>query len=676
MQRTLREATVWMTYVNVVNGLDEDFRDMKAHGIQGVEINTYPAIWVGDEIDLAQALECARSHGLQLAFTVENITLRADRIAAHGITPTPSVMIGGAYEGEAIDWHRFSFTPQRHEILIEKPVFGTDWTLGNGSYFAELLPPHRAEVIVKEKDYDGAQHLLILPATIESRDEHTYLMEFDLTGAGGDLDNVMLAVYWRLRGPIYERPQPANYFGNTASPHAASTADGFRAQIRHEIARWTEANGGTFPSDVVMGIRLGDEDFLQTVPNGPANPAQSMPLWDYSDDAVTDFGRLNRDDAYPRHWGYREAFGERAYSDWMWSLHHACARLLRVAKETLCEEGLEDLKTYRNLTRCNSFYVGNDHGGMSLDMAAREIDIVSADPYPASDRGFNDGSIPGDMGYVAGLARRHGKELMPWMQGHEGRHPSPAHLNRIYEQHTAQEPTRIMYLGYGSTERPPVGTDATFPDGNVDSWELSRELNIQFRTRTPRRIEARVAALRDYQVWSLNAFGQDHCLDRFFTGILDRISVRYGTHYDPIESQALDLLNWKELSPYTVVIAALPPKVNCWRRFAELAATCILLVSDCDTLAAGEATTGVRSLSEVKVAGEATLSDGTSLQSLYTRCVEVNSTAQTLGRHGEKTCVWRVGNAIYIGARTAPHEIPRLLDWLGTLDCPDLINGR
>ena len=676
MVQTPREATVWMTYVNVVNGVDEDFRDMKAHGIQGVEINTYPAIWVGDEIEPAEALECARRHDLQLAFTVENITLRADRIAAHGITPTPSVMIGGAFEGEAIDWHRFSFTPQRHEIVIEKPVFGTDWTLGNGSYFAELLPPHHAEVIVKEKDYDGSQHLLILTATIEPRGEHTYLMEFDLTGAHGDLDNVMLAVYWRMRGPICEQPQPASYFGNTASPHAISTADGFRAQIKHEIARWTDANGGTFPSDVVMGIRLGDEDFLQTVPNGPANPAQSMPLWDYSDDAIAEFERLNSDDAYPRHWGYREAFGERAYADWMWSLHCACARLLRAAKETLSEEGLEDLRTYRNLTRCNSFYVGNDHGGMSLDMAAREIDIVSADPYPASDRGFNDGSIPGDMGYVAGLARRHGKELMPWMQGHEGRHPSPAHLTRIYEQHTAQEPTRMMYLGYGSTERPPVGTDATFPDGNVDSWELSRELNMQFQTRTPRCIEARVAALRDYRVWSMNAFGQDDCLDRFFAGILDGISVRYGTHYDPIETRSLDLLNWKELSPYTVVIAALPPKVICWGRFAELDATCIMLVSDCETLATEEAITGVRTASEVEVGGEVGLSDGTSLQSLYTRCVEVDSTAQTLGRHGEKTCVWRADDIIYIGARIAQHEIPRLLDWIGTRDCPDLINGR
>jgi hypothetical protein len=125
----------------------------------------------------------------------------------------------------------------------------------------------------------------------------------------------------------------------------------------------------------------------------------------------------------------------------------------------------------------------------------------------------------------------------------------------------------------------------------------------------------------------------------------------------------------------SVMIGALPPKVNCWRRFAELAATCILLVSDCETLAAEEAITGVRTASEVEVGGEVALSDGTPLQSLYTRCVEVDSTAQTLGRHGEKTCVWRAGNAIYIGARTAQHEIPRLLDWLGSLDCPDLING-
>jgi hypothetical protein len=232
-----------------------------------------------------------------------------------------------------------------------------------------------------------------------------------------------------------------------------------------------------------------------------------------------------------------------------------------------------------------------------------------------------------------------------------------------------------MYLGYGNTERPPVGTDATFPDGNVDSWELSRELNIQFQERTPRRIEARVAALRDYHVWSLNGFGQDDCLDRFFAGILDGISVRYGTHYDPIETRSLDELNWEEVSRYNLVIAALPRNVGCWRRFAELAATCILLASDCETLAAREAITGVRSSSGLKVGGEVTLSDGTSLQSLYTRCVEIEPRSHTLGWRGEKTCIWRSGHIIYLGARIAQHGIPRLLDWLGTCDCPELING-
>ena len=233
----------------------------------------------------------------------------------------------------------------------------------------------------------------------------------------------------------------------------------------------------------------------------------------------------------------------------------------------------------------------------------------------------------------------------------------------------------MMYLGYGSTERPPVGTDATFPDGNVDSWELSRELNMQFQTRTPRRIEARVAALRDYQVWSLNVFGQDDCLDRFFAGILDRISVRYETHYDPIETRSLEVLDWKEVSRYDLVIAALPRKVECWHRFNELSATCILLASDCETLTSNETTTGVHSTTGVDVGGEVTLSDGTCLQNIYTCCVEVDSTAQTLGTHGANACIWRAGNIIYLGSRVAQHEIPRLLDWLGTCDCPELING-
>ena len=670
-------ARVWMSYVNVMSGVEEDFRDMKEHGIEGVEVNVCPSIWVGDTIDPAEALRCARKYGLKLAFTLENITLRADRIAAHGITPTPSEMIGGSYEGKGIDWHRFAFTPTKHEILISKPVFGHDWTSGEAEppeYNSVILPAHRAEVVVKVKDYDGEQHLTIIPATVEA-DGDFARMRFDLTGARGDLDNVMLAVYWRKRGPL-EQPQRFNYFGNTASPHAPGTKQGLRAQIKHELARWSKANGGTFPDDIVRGIRVGDEDYFQTVPNGPANPAQSLPLWDYSDDAIADFKKLNPDDEYPRHWGYPEAFGEKAYADWMWSLHSACAGLLRTSKQTLRDENLGSLKIWRNITRCNSFYCGNDHGGMSLDMAARELDIVCADPYPANDRGYNGGHIPSDMGYVAGVARRHGKALMPWMQGHEGHNPQPEHLELIYEQHLEHEPSWIMYLGYGNLKRPPQGgTVATFPIGNRDSWELSRRLNREFQNRSPQKLKANVVAVRDYQVWSLNGFGGEDCLDRLLAGALSELSARYKVHYDPVETRSLADLDWSELQRYAVVVVALPRTVppHCWQRFAELPGKCIFFASDCETLAEDEGITGVQSLGEIVTGGEVETAGGPRLASVYTRCAQVEADVEILAAHGDKTCIWKKGSLIFMSSRITHQSISAFLEWIGRRECPELI---
>ena len=672
-----RGARVWMSYVNVMGGVEKDFRDMKDHGIEGVEINMFPSIWVGDEIDPAEALRCARKYGLQLAFTIENITLRADRVAAHGITPTPSVMIGGSYQGQGIDWHRFSFTPAKHDIAITKPVLGSDWTSGEvdpPEYNSLILPPHRAEVVVKEKDYDGSQHLRIIPASLELKSNLACRMRFDLTGVRGDLDNVMLAVYWRMRGPL-EQPQAFNYLGNTASPHASGTAKGLRAQIQHELARWSEANGGTFPDDVVKGIRVGDEDYFQTVPNGPANPAQSVPLWDYSDEAIAAFKKLNPNDVYPRHWGYPEAFGEKAYADWMWSLHSACAGLLRTTKQTLRDENLGSLKIWRNITRCNSFYCGNDLGGTSLDMAARELDIVCADPYPANDRGYNGGHIPSDMGYVAGVARRHGKELMPWMQGHEAHNPKPEHLELIYKQHVEHEPTRIMYLGYGNLERPPIGTVATFPIGNRKSWELSRGLNQEFQNRTPQQIKAGVVAVRDYQVRSLNGFGREDCLDRLFAGTLSELSARFKSHYDPIETRSLTELNWIELQRYAVVVVALPRVVpaHCWQAFAKLPGKCILFASDCETLGADRGITGVQSSQEIVTGGEVETVEGPRLASLTTRCVEVGPEVQALGTHNRKTCIWKKRSLVFVASRITHQSIPAFLEWIGGSECPELI---
>jgi len=196
-----------------------------------------------------------------------------------------------------------------------------------------------------KRPYDGRRHLTIIPADTQPVDADGYEMAFDLTGVKGDLDNTMLAVYSPMRGPIFEQPQATSYFGNSASPHSPSPTQAFRAEVQHEVSRWTQANGGTFPDEVVR-IRLGDEEFLETVPNGPTRVDQSMPLWDYAEDGISAFRRLNAHDEYPRHWTYRDAFAENAYADWMRALHRACADLLRVAKQTLVEARLDSVLTY------------------------------------------------------------------------------------------------------------------------------------------------------------------------------------------------------------------------------------------------------------------------------------------------------------------------------------------
>ena len=77
-------------------------------------------------------------------------------------------------------------------------------------------------MVVKQQDYDGKQHLAIIPATISDRSRLSLRLTFDLTNVEGDLDHTMLAVYWRT---------------NRLSPAAAST--------RAAAARTIRADAGT-----------------------------------------------------------------------------------------------------------------------------------------------------------------------------------------------------------------------------------------------------------------------------------------------------------------------------------------------------------------------------------------------------------------------------------------------
>ena len=121
-------------------------------------------------------------------------------------------------------------------------------------------------------------------------------LSFDLTGLEGcRLDKVGLAVYWAMddKSPNW-KPDRTCY-----SVFSRHTRQRMRWRVQAALDRWRKANGGTFPADVVIAVRLGDEIFNATsFLNGPA---VSFPLWDYSASARDAFAKATPEGVtYPR----------------------------------------------------------------------------------------------------------------------------------------------------------------------------------------------------------------------------------------------------------------------------------------------------------------------------------------------------------------------------------------
>jgi len=180
----------------------------------------------------------------------------------------------------------------------------------------------------------------------------------------------------------------------------------------------------------------------------------------------------------PRTWGYPEIYGAEAYGIALYSYHKACAELTRAFVEGV--HSVEPtLKVFRNTTRGDAWSEGNDHDGSGQELLAHELDFIHLDPYPVSGR-YNSQTIPFDMGYLSGLARRYRKPLVPWMQAHSYA-PSglgnitPADMKRMWEQHAPFAPDAIIWLGFdmkpGKTD-----TEMTFPNGSLESWAYAKEL--------------------------------------------------------------------------------------------------------------------------------------------------------------------------------------------------------
>lgn len=549
----------WTTY-RPLHGMDADFADLRAHGVGLVSMGAR------DAADAGEKLESLRRHGMQAHIHVAEITEQGHLVAAAGLTPEPALMIGGAYLGKAIDRHLYTFEAVPQRIIIEPPVYNAAYAYthksddaGNpvpmdpqGHYYPDLGAPLRAEVIVPRRAFDGAQHLTIVPAAIgpaadgavpdvdsaaglppsrEVASRALYELSFDLSGLDDHcLDMVGLAVYWAYGGTtrywIFGR--------GTVSARAESTREALRAEVRAALAPWAAANGGTFPSETVPFVRFGDECFFITGHSHTHAAVVSFPLWDFSAPNVDAFRASAGEIEHPRTWGFPEVYGEDAYAWWLYNLHEGCAELCEIVREEVAAHA-PGVSVFRNTTRMGIFDQCNDHDGSGQELLTRHLDLVHLDPYPVVG-GIYTAQILRDMSYCAGLARRYGKPLVPWMQAHTYGgphglgHVTPAQVDRMNAEVWAQGVDAVMWLGHGP--------HYTFPDIEPESWARAGAFHHTLQAEHPPVPKPKLAVLRPYRSWALSSScdGQvRNPADWLVQQLLEVWAVQHGLAYDVYE---------------------------------------------------------------------------------------------------------------------------------------------
>ena len=551
-------------------GMDAQLADIAAHGVEAVEVPPW-------NVDVARdALRLCRRHGLR-GFTYSIDYSKSSKHALAGKPYERALMIGGAYRGLAIDRNLFSFTPAVHDVVIEPPVYSARQPYGSGRnrsghYFSGRVPV-RAEIVVPLRPFDGRQHLKIIPCellpvapgTVPEKDTVTDAMrgspeierrrlvhlKFDLTPyADALLDKVGLAVYWA------SDPEGAGWKDGSAqmSVFADSTRAASAASMSGRLQTFVKANGGTFPSDVLVAVRFGDECF--NVTGWLDCPAASYPLYDYSDPALASFRQLAPGLEPPRTWGFPEIYGAEAYGAFLYNYHRGCAGLTRVTVAA-AHQVAPEIKVFRNTTRGDCWSYENDHDGSGQELLARELDFLHIDPYPVSAK-YNTSTIPFDMGYLTGLARRFKKPIVPWMQAHAYApcglgHVTPDDLARMWSQHRPFAPDGIMWLGYGSSGG---GCDFTFPKGNTNSWEKAREIHAAIRPGSvAEKPKARLAVIRPYTLRATSV------ADARLRDFVRAWSVDEGLAYDvfevpPFEDAASRAAREAELARYPLRISS------------------------------------------------------------------------------------------------------------------------
>ena len=547
----------WATYQQV-ESLEKDFTDLKAHGVGLVDIGAR------DVTEARSKLEIARRMEMKYHINLPEITEQAGLIRQASLEPVYAHMIGGVYNGKAIDRHLFRFTAGKNEIVIEPPVYnkGFAYTLGSGStgasvkgepighYFPEMPEPVFAEIVVPLQKFDGHQHLKIIkavisqaknntklefdsvtpdmPASAETANRKLYRISFDLTGLDNALlDQVGIAIYWPYNG----YPKYWMFGHGTVSAAAESTREALKVAVRKELNKWKEANGGSFPTDVVLAARFGDECFYTTGHSQvKISAAVNYPLWDYSEPSIQAFRKHAGDIEYPRTWGFPEIYGEDSYGWWMYTLHEQTADLAGIIREEIAKAA-PGLLLFRNTTRMDVFSMSNDKDGSGQELLTRNLDIVHLDPYPVGGSGYST-VIPRDMSYCAGLARRYKRPLVPWMQAHiygDLQNVTPEQVDRMADEQWVQGVDAVIWLGYGYT----------FPKVKPDSWERAALFHKKLATSLPPKPKAKLAVLRSYNVWASSSIWESGQLrnpaDWMLQQLLDVWAVNHGQAYDVFE---------------------------------------------------------------------------------------------------------------------------------------------
>ena len=522
---------VWMSTI-WREPAEETIRLCAEQGVDVVEVPTWGREMCG------RLLPLLRKYKVR-GFTTSGGDTSTDvrEVVRHGRPCERAVLTGGAYRGLAIDRTLFSFTAAPHEIIVEPPVYsarqpytrrakgadGKDVVSRSGHYFGSFRPTGKAEIVVPERLFDGSPHVRIIPCEAlpagpgakpendtaaglggpEIENRGLVRLKFDLTDCRGMLlDKVGIAVYW-------ESDPDGKAWKNGSgqlSVFSRLTVDAARAQGKWRTEQWALANGGVFPTNDIVAIRFGDECFNLTGWLDCA--AASFPVWGFSPSGRAAFAAAAPGLVQPRTWGYPEIYGAEAYGHALYEFHRGCANVARAFVEG-AHSVSPAVKVFRNTTRGDAWSEQNDHDGSGQELLARELDFIHLDPYPLGKK-YIEERIPFDMGYMSGFARRLGKPLIPWMQGHSYApsglaNVTPADMKRMWAQHLPFAPDGMMWLGFdlkpGKTD-----TEMTFPKGSPESWAYAKELFAEVHAagsaaRPPAaRPVATLAVLRPYSV--------------------------------------------------------------------------------------------------------------------------------------------------------------------------------